>query len=616
MKVLDVDLFQDWLHRNLAMLDRLGSEIEVIHRAVLGLVQMEDQLKGEGGNAIRSFYGECHLPFLQFFQLFSEHYKQVLQQMEAALYSLEPDSAGYILEQFLEGELEQGLTLIGKLTANLTDETNNIMDQVSDIVGLPHLDDSGVQEGVIHSKRKRDDTVTHLHEFDATQTNALNPIEQDLQAMGTWLTDIEGLFKAGVRDITFESNQWDVLTFRSEIRTELFPKVYLNPSNLWIEEHEQLIGTMITATTFQTLEGKKVNTVEENLDENIKYHLYENGLLIKEYSVGQTVFYEVVSKVEYKEESGQAEKPKGSNGLDHFQTGLDLAGLIPGVGEIADGVNGIIYSFRGDATNAALSFGAMIPFLGWASTGGKFAKKGNDLYQARNVVSTEKMESVYSPIYQDVVNSPLGKTQSQLDVLSNTRYQFGTPNALTFSMPSVKTDIPTTIKSGDVEVKTTEGIAKNLNKDQLKVIEDIETGRISLETTKHKGNYGEMKMDVHFESQGYTRISLNRVTSLDDKIVQGIDGVYENSGLPPKYIIGEAKYGISQLSNTKTGKQMSEEWVDSRNRLDKALGREKADEIRMELLLNPENIESVLVKVGKDGEVSQLILDEFGKIKK
>ncbi|TQR19176.1 hypothetical protein [Psychrobacillus vulpis] len=138
----------------------------------------------------------------------------------------------------------------------------------------------------------------------------------------------------------------------------------------------------------------------------------------------------------------------------NFQTGLDLAGLIPGVGEIAEGVNGIIYSFRGDATNAALSFGAMIPFLGWASTGGKFAKKGNDLYQARNVVSTEKMESVYSPIYQDVVNSPLGKTQSQLDILSNTRYQFGTPNALTFSMPSVKTDIPTTIKSGDAEVKT------------------------------------------------------------------------------------------------------------------------------------------------------------------
>ncbi|MEK4404720.1 T7SS effector LXG polymorphic toxin [Sporosarcina sp. FSL K6-6792] len=377
MKIWDVDLFQDGLQRNITMLDRLSGEMEAIHHAVEGLVQMEEQFKGAGGNAIRSFYQECHLPFLHFFQLFSEQFKQVLQQMEAALHSLEPDSTGYILEPFLEGELEQGLTLIGRLTASLTDEANSIMDQVSDIVGLPHLDDSGVQEGVIRSKRKRDDTNSQLYEFDATQTTVLHPIEQDLQTMNTWLTDMEGLFQAGVKDISFVPSQWNVLTFRSEIRTELFPKVYSNPNDLWVKEHQQLIGTMITTATFQTLEGKKVNTVKENLDENIKYHMYENGLLIKEYVVGQTVFYEVVSKVDYREEETvKVDKPKENKLLDSFQFGLDLAGLIPVVGEVADGVNGVIYTARGDALNAALSFGAMIPVAGWASTGGKLALKG------------------------------------------------------------------------------------------------------------------------------------------------------------------------------------------------------------------------------------------------
>ncbi|KAA0944290.1 hypothetical protein FQ087_19465 [Sporosarcina sp. ANT_H38] len=52
----------------------------------------------------------------------------MLHQMEAALHSLESDSTGYIVEQILEGELEQGLTLIGHLTASLTDEANSIMD--------------------------------------------------------------------------------------------------------------------------------------------------------------------------------------------------------------------------------------------------------------------------------------------------------------------------------------------------------------------------------------------------------------------------------------------------------------------------------------------------------
>ncbi|MFJ5772523.1 hypothetical protein [Psychrobacillus sp. NPDC093180] len=54
--------------------------------------------------------------------------------------------------------------------------------------------------------------------------------------MDTWLADLEGLFKAGVKDITFEQNQWEVLTLRSDFRTELFPKVYLNPSDLWVEK--------------------------------------------------------------------------------------------------------------------------------------------------------------------------------------------------------------------------------------------------------------------------------------------------------------------------------------------------------------------------------------------
>ncbi|WP_218145535.1 hypothetical protein [Psychrobacillus sp. OK032] len=86
-----------------------------------------------------------------------------------------------------------------------------------------------------------------------------------------WLVDIEGLFKAGVKDITFVQSQWDVLTLRSQ-------------------------------------------------------------------------------------ESVQVDKPKENKGLDTFQTVLDVAGLVPGFGEVADGINGVIYSFRGDTTNAALSF--------------------------------------------------------------------------------------------------------------------------------------------------------------------------------------------------------------------------------------------------------------------
>ena len=55
---------------------------------------------------------------------------------------------------------------------------------------------------------------------------------------------------------------------------------------------------------------------------------------------------------------------------------LDVAGLIPGLGEIFDGVNALWYAAEGDKTNAALSAAAMIPVAGWAATGGKFINKG------------------------------------------------------------------------------------------------------------------------------------------------------------------------------------------------------------------------------------------------
>jgi len=116
----------------------------------------------------------------------------------------------------------------------------------------------------------------------------------------------------------------------------------------------------------------------------------------------------------------------------------------------------------------------------------------------------------------------------------------------------------------------------NARAQQRAAIESVESGEVALKTNKQKGNYGEMKMDDYFESQGYERISNDRVTGLDDKLSKGIDGVYENANPPPKYVIAEAKYNTAQLSNTKrSGRQMSDKWIDGENRLIEAVGMNK-----------------------------------------
>ena len=102
-------------------------------------------------------------------------------------------------------------------------------------------------------------------------------------------------------------------------------------------------------------------------------------------------------------------------------------------------------------------------------------------------------------------------------------------------------------------------------------------------TNEELGNLGEMMMDQYYISKDYKPLNKHRVTSLDDKkdgFKTGIDGVYEktNPDGTKNYVIADAKYNTAQLSETNDGKQMSDNWIDKR--LDDAVGKEKADEIR------------------------------------
>ncbi|WP_240422369.1 hypothetical protein [Listeria costaricensis] len=149
---------------------------------------------------------------------------------------------------------------------------------------------------------------------------------------------------------------------------------------------------------------------------------------------------------------------------------------------------------------------------------------------------------------------------------------------------------------------------------QYQVINDVKNQNTLLTTTKRKGNFGEMVMDNFIEGAwDATRINGTRITSLDDPILKGIDGVYECSSPPPKYIIAEAKYGTSKLNKTNDGLQMSEKWIMGSDRLTNAVGPELAETIRDEMILNPDNVKNILINVDETGNVIESILDSSGK---
>jgi hypothetical protein len=63
---------------------------------------------------------------------------------------------------------------------------------------------------------------------------------------------------------------------------------------------------------------------------------------------------------------------------DIGHTALDVAGMVPVVGEVADLANAGWYAAEGDYTNAALSAAGAIPFAGNAATAAKWGKKAVD----------------------------------------------------------------------------------------------------------------------------------------------------------------------------------------------------------------------------------------------
>lgn len=58
---------------------------------------------------------------------------------------------------------------------------------------------------------------------------------------------------------------------------------------------------------------------------------------------------------------------------------VDVAGLVPVVGDAIDVVNGLVYLAQGDELNAALSMAGAVPGpMGWAATGGRVTKSLTD----------------------------------------------------------------------------------------------------------------------------------------------------------------------------------------------------------------------------------------------
>jgi RHS repeat-associated protein len=117
----------------------------------------------------------------------------------------------------------------------------------------------------------------------------------------------------------------------------------------------------------------------------------------------------------------------GTRILDGTQTVLDVAGLVPVVGEFADGANALIYLGRGDNTNAALSGAAMIPFVGWGATTVKVAGKVDNAVGGAEILGKVDGKTIRSGDFSivDWAGYPAGvpKPAGPVNLIPSAEYQ-------------------------------------------------------------------------------------------------------------------------------------------------------------------------------------------------
>ncbi|MGY0691365.1 ribonuclease YeeF family protein [Virgibacillus sp. FSP13] len=197
MKVLEVSSLETGIDNAVWDIDTFYDQISAMQRGVRDFYGLEEALKGKGGEAIRSYFNEVHQPFLIYLYQSMVDYQNILTEMKDAIDSFESNSNGFVKQQFLEQDVEEGFNKVKKKTITLTDDANSIIDSVRDLVAIKSIDDSEVLNNVQDGKKKAEKVVERLNALDESQVKALQSVKEDLNTMKNYISDIESKFKGG-----------------------------------------------------------------------------------------------------------------------------------------------------------------------------------------------------------------------------------------------------------------------------------------------------------------------------------------------------------------------------------------------------------------------------------
>lgn len=169
--------------------------------------------------------------------------------------------------------------------------------------------------------------------------------------------------------------------------------------------------------------------------------------------------------------------------LDKFlkkaEMALDALGLVPGIGEVADGINGILSLLQGNWGNALISFGSMVPLAGDSLKGLKYLDEASDLLKMGDkVVDLEKSSKKLSKATKNLDIKDIDfKIDRKLDVNKTSKKIEGYDGIERFrkkaGLKPYSIDSGDTVASVSVNNKTYFGVNSTITKESQKASKEL-----------------------------------------------------------------------------------------------------------------------------------------------
>lgn len=197
MKTLDTQSLHQGVEHTRSAVANIRSQTAELRSSIESFITLEASFHGKGGKAVRSFYQECHIPFLTYMENVITHFEEKLVNLTNSIKSYEPQESGFVREDFLANDVDNGLQQAQNVTEQLTSESNSIIRSVNDIIYIHELQQNDFNSTIHRGREKTTEVLEDLHSLDKNQSNNLETVLQECQTLMNYIREVSTKFKSG-----------------------------------------------------------------------------------------------------------------------------------------------------------------------------------------------------------------------------------------------------------------------------------------------------------------------------------------------------------------------------------------------------------------------------------